>query len=107
MKRERLRIYQGDEEQEIKIKEEMQKLIEEELNKNDELTSSSIQTLLSSRSPDLQVSITTIKRTRKEMEWVYTRPHYCQLLHDVSFNACYNTFTPLIEGKCHCINKLM
>ena len=107
MKRERLRIYQGDEEQEIKIKEEMQKLIEEELNKNDELTSSSIQTLLSSRSPDLQVSITTIKHTRKEMEWVYTRPHYCQLLHDVSFNACYNTFTPLIEGKCHCINKLM
>ena len=90
-----------------KITEEMRKLIEEELNKNDELTSSSIRTLLSSRWPDLQVSIATIKRTRKEMGWVCTRPHYCQLLRDVSFNACYNIFTPLIKGKCLCINKLM
>ena len=33
---------------------------------------------------NLQVSISTIKCTQKEMGWVCTLPHYCQLLHPVS-----------------------
>ena len=62
----------------------MKALIEEELKKNDELTSSGIKRLLTERWPDLQVSVPTIKRVRKEMGWVCTRPHYCQLLREVS-----------------------
>lgn len=46
---------------EKKITEEMKALIEEELRKNDELTSSGIKRLLTERWPNLQVSIPTIK----------------------------------------------
>ena len=67
-----------------KITEEMRVLIEQELTNNDELTSTGIRSLLMSRWPDLRVSVATIKRTRKEMGWVCTRPHYCQLLREVS-----------------------
>jgi len=45
----------------------MRAMIEEELNKDDELTSSHIKTLLTEKWPDLQVSVQTIKRVRKEM----------------------------------------
>ena len=66
-----------------KITESMKTLIEEEMNKNDELTARGIRRLLSQRWPELQVSIPTIKRVRQEMGWVCTRPHYCQLLRNV------------------------
>ena len=58
-------------------------MIEEAYNGNDELTLTGLKRL-SERWPDLQVSIPTIKRIRKEMGWVCTRPHYCQLLRPVS-----------------------
>jgi len=67
-----------------KITEEMRSAIEEAYNGNDELTSTGIKSLLMARWPDLQVSIQTIKRTRKDMGWVCTRPHYCQLLRPIS-----------------------
>ena len=62
----------------------MRSLIEEALTRNDEITSRGLKNLLSAQWPDLQVSIPTIKRVRKEMEWVCTKPHYCQLLRPVS-----------------------
>ena len=70
------------------ITEEMKKMIEEEMRKNDELTSFDIKSMLEGKWRDLTVSISTVKRVRKEMGWVCTRPHYCQLLRDVS-NKCY------------------
>ena len=69
---------------EHKITTQMRSLIEEALTRNDEITSRGLKTLLSAQWPDLQVSIPTIKRVRKEMEWVCTKPHYCQLLRPVS-----------------------
>ena len=63
----------------------MQSVMEEAYSRNDELTSVRIRSLLTERWPDLQVSIPTIKRTRREMGWVCTKPHYCQLLRPVSF----------------------
>ena len=68
-----------------KITEEMRVAIEEAYRENDELTSTDMKRLLLTRWPDICVSISTIKRTRKEMEWVCTRPHYCQLLRPVSY----------------------
>ena len=70
-----------------KITAEMKTMIEEAYNGNDELTSTGLKRLLSERWPDLQVSIPTIKPIQKEMGWVCTRPHYCQLLRPVS-KAC-------------------
>ena len=67
-----------------KITAEMRHMIEEALINNDELTSRGIKSLLTARWPELQVSIPTIKRVRKRLGWVCTRPHYCQLLRPVS-----------------------
>lgn len=67
-----------------KITEEMKVMIEDAINDNDEITARGIQSLLTARWPDLRVSIPTIKRVRKNMQWVCTRPHYCQLLRPVS-----------------------
>ena len=68
-----------------KLTEEMKAAIEEAYRVNDELTSTEIKSLLVARWPDLRVSVVTIKRTRKEMGCVCTRPHYCQLLRPVSY----------------------
>ena len=65
------------------ITDEMKRLIEQELQRNDELTSSDIQRLICERWPDVKVSRATIRRERRRMGWVCTRPHYCQLLRDV------------------------
>ena len=66
-----------------KLNDEMRQLIEQELTRNDELTSTGIRSLLLLRWPNLRVSVATIKRTRRDMGWVCTRPHYCQLLRQV------------------------
>ena len=47
----------------IKLTDEMSQVIEEELTKYDEITSTGIRSLLLSRWPDLRVSVATIKRT--------------------------------------------
>ena len=65
------------------LTQEMMTAIDEELRKNDELTSTRILTFLLSKWPNVCVSIPTIKRVRKEIGWVCTRPHCCQLLRDV------------------------
>ena len=67
-----------------KIRTPMKSLMEETLRRNDEITSTGLKSLLSAQWPDLEVSVPTIKRIRKEMGWVCTRPHYCQLLRPVS-----------------------
>ena len=43
---------------------------------------------LKERFPDLDVSIPTIKRARKQKGWVCTRPHYCQLIRDLNKRKC-------------------
>ena len=58
--------------------------IEEALNSNDKITARGVQNLLKARWSDLRVSMSTIKRVRKDMQWVCTKPHYCQLLRPVS-----------------------
>lgn len=65
------------------LTEQMKLFIEEELKKNDQLTSTALYASLRRKRPDLTVSASTIKRVRREMGWVCTRPHYCQLLCEV------------------------
>ena len=65
------------------LTDEMKRFIEEEYRKNDELASTAVKALLLRKWPEVQVSISTIKRVRRKMDWVCTTPHYCQLLHEV------------------------
>lgn len=65
------------------LSEEMRRFIDEEIQKNDELTSTKIKEMLAEKWPDVIISKTTIKRERQQLGWVCTRPHYCQLLREV------------------------
>ena len=57
----------------------MMNAIKHNLNSDDELTASRIRTKLAGNFPSISdVSLATIKRRRKELRWVSTRPHYCQ-----------------------------
>ena len=71
-----------------KLDDEMLAVLNQALTENDELTARQARCLLIERWPTLQVSLPTIKRIRRtQLGWVCTRPHYCQLLRDVSFCA--------------------
>lgn len=65
---------------------EMMTAIENSLRNDDELTARKLRRKLSEMFPDdfPDVSISTIKRCRKEMGWVSTRPHYCQLIREAN-----------------------
>lgn len=67
-----------------KITDEMAAIIDEALSNNDELTAREIRSILVERYPDLNVTLSTVKRVRNKIYWKCTRPHYCQLLRDVS-----------------------
>ena len=67
-----------------KLTREMMAMLNQLLSENDELTARRVRSLLLEKWPSLQVSLPTIKRVRREIGWVCTRPHYCQLLRDVS-----------------------
>ena len=49
---------------------------------NDEITARQMRILLLEKWPNLQISLNTIKRTRKHLGWVATRPKYCQLVRE-------------------------
>ena len=70
-----------------KITPEMLIEIDTELHCNDELTARQLQRLLTEKHPALEVSIPTIKRARRLIGWVSTRPHYCQLIREVRFDV--------------------
>ena len=63
-----------------KITSEMLEMIDNALKQNDELSSQQLGSQLKERFPLLNVSLSIIKRARKEKGWVCTRPHYCQIL---------------------------
>ena len=67
-----------------KITDEMKTFIEEMLYQDDEITAVKLKDMLASRWPEIPVSSSTIKRVRRQMGWVCTRPKYCQLLREVS-----------------------
>ena len=80
-----------------KLNDEMMAFLDEALTENDELTARQARCLLIERWPTLQVSLPTIKRIRStQLGWVCTRPHYCQLLREVS--NCVANFTCVLNG---------
>ena len=60
------------------------KFIDDSMAANDEITARQMRILLLEKWPSLQISLNTIKRTRKHLGWVATRPKYCQLVREVN-----------------------
>jgi len=67
-----------------KITQEMAIEINNELETNDETTARQLRSSLVEKYPGLEVSLSTIKRHRKQLGWVCTRPHYCQLIRELN-----------------------
>ena len=64
---------------------EMMNTIEQSLKSDDELTARKLKAKLAEEFHSLpNVSLATIKRCRKELGWVCTRPHYCQLIREAN-----------------------
>ena len=64
---------------------EMMSTIEQSLKSDDELTARKLKAKLAEEFHSLpNVSLATIKRCRKELGWVCTRPHYCQLIREAN-----------------------
>ena len=62
----------------------MLEFLDDKLKEDDELTSTKLRSLLMQKWPDLNVSLTSIKRYRRAQGWVCTRPHYCQLIRNIN-----------------------
>ena len=59
--------------------------MEDCLRSDDELTTRRLKAKLREKFENFpEVSLSTIKRNRKECGWVCTRPHYCQLIRDAN-----------------------
>ena len=56
--------------------------IDDALADNDELTARNLHNVLQDRWPEISVSLSTIKRTWKDLGWVATRPRYCQMIRE-------------------------
>ena len=58
--------------------------IDNSLRQNDELTGRQLHALLCTKWPTLDVSVSTVKRARKSLGWVSSRPKYSHLVREVN-----------------------
>ena len=65
------------------LTDEMRQFIDDQMKADDELTSTNLKDLIEDKWTHLTVSTSTIKREKRKLDWVCTRPHYCQLLREV------------------------
>ena len=68
-----------------KLTQVMVNKLNEALSGKDEMTARQVRNILTEKWPGLQVSLPTIKFIKKELGWVCTKPHYCQLSSDICF----------------------
>ena len=59
-------------------------LIDNLLSENDELTTRMLLLRLKENDPQLNVSLSTVKRARQELRWVSTMPRYCQFIREAN-----------------------
>ena len=86
-----------------KLNSEMMAALNQALLKDDELTARKARDLLLQQWSTLQISLPTIRRVRKELGWVCTRPHYCQLIRDVSIQVhLYACVSCILARKTAC-----
>ena len=66
------------------LSEEQLVFIDETMAEDDELTPRQLHALLLEKWPRLTVSLNTIKRARRNLGWVATRPKYCQIVRETN-----------------------
>ena len=54
------------------------------MEEDDELTAYKLCCKLKKHYPDLNLSISTVRRVRKDLGWITTKPRYCQLIRDIN-----------------------
>ena len=64
--------------------EEHLRFIDESMAANPELTGIQLLDILKERFPDLKVSISTVKRVRRELGWISKKTRYCALISDIN-----------------------
>ena len=67
-----------------KLTEEQLVFIDNAMVENDELTASQLRSRLEDRWPETAVSLPTVKRARRQLGWIATRPKYCQLIREAN-----------------------
>ena len=67
-----------------KLSTEQYRFLDEAMTENDELTARKLRAMLEARWPETVVSLPTIKRARKDLGWVATRPKYSQLVREAN-----------------------
>lgn len=65
-----------------RLEQEHYRFIDEAMASNDKLTARKLREKLEDRWPGIAVSLSTVKRARRYLGWVATRPKYCQLIRD-------------------------
>ena len=63
-----------------KLGDEHLRFIDDAMAENDELTSSQLYNMFQEQYPEISVSISTIKRVRRELGWVAKRTRYCAMI---------------------------
>jgi len=58
--------------------------IDETLSQDNEITGAELHRKLLERFPEVKVSVSTVKRAKKDLGWVSTTPHYCQLIRNAN-----------------------
>ena len=75
------------------------KFIDQALTDNDELTTRQLRTLLTEKFPTLTLSLSTVKRARRDLGWVVTSPKYCQLIRHANKEKRLAWCTKMIEDQ--------
>ena len=73
--------------------------INEALAANDELTARQLLGILEKQWPELEVSVSTIKHTWRDLGWIATRPKYCQLIRDANRSKRVQWCERILETK--------
>ena len=56
--------------------------VDDALAKDDEITCTQLHKQLHEKYSEVKVSLATVKRTKKDLGWVSSTPHYCQLIRE-------------------------
>ena len=82
-----------------KLGEEQLVAINEALAANNELTARQLLGILEKQWPELEVSVSTTKRARRDLGWIAIRPKYCQLIRDANRSKRVQWCERMLETK--------
>ena len=67
-----------------KLKDKHYRFIDNAMAKNDQLTSSQLHQVLREAYPELEVCVSTVKRARRELGWIWKKTRYCALISETT-----------------------